>query len=90
MPLNQTRSSTNHSPPLISHNENIGSEVPLCCCDSFPPGEAKGQSHKMVPFNEPLNSVMFGAYANRGISYRIILLLLRYRSSSEKTQPQYF
>ena len=29
------------SPPLISHNENIGSEVPLFCCDSFPPGEAK-------------------------------------------------
>ena len=30
------------SPPLISHNENNGSEVPLFCCDSFPPGEAKG------------------------------------------------
>ena len=29
------------SPPLISHNENIGSEAPLFCCDSFPPGEAK-------------------------------------------------
>ena len=42
MPLNLSCSSTNHSPPLISHNENIGSEVPLFCCDSFPPGEAKG------------------------------------------------
>ena len=27
--------------PFISHNENIGSEVPLFCCDSFPSGEAK-------------------------------------------------
>ena len=30
-------------PPLISHNENIGSEAPLFCCDSFPPGEAEGK-----------------------------------------------
>ncbi len=42
MPLTQLHSLTNLSPPLISHNENIGSEVPLFCCDSFPPGEAKG------------------------------------------------
>ena len=33
---------TNLSPPLISRNENNGSEAPLFCCDSFPPGEAKG------------------------------------------------
>ena len=41
MPLIQLHSFTNLSPPLISHNKNIGSEVPLFCCDSFPPGEAK-------------------------------------------------
>ena len=40
-PLIQLHLSTNRSPPLISHNKNIGSEVPLFCCDSFPPGEAK-------------------------------------------------
>ena len=37
------------SPPLISHNENIGSEVPLFCCDSFPPGEAKGEQPGAAP-----------------------------------------
>jgi len=36
------------SPPLISHNENIGSEVPLFCCDSFPPGEAKGKKPQAI------------------------------------------
>ncbi len=41
-PLIQLHFLTNRSPPLISHNKNIGSEVPLFCCDSFPPGEAKG------------------------------------------------
>ena len=41
MPLIRLHSFTNLSPPLISHNKNIGSEVPLFCCDSFPPGEAK-------------------------------------------------
>ena len=40
MPLIRLHSFTNLSPPLISH-KNIGSEVPLFCCDSFPPGEAK-------------------------------------------------
>ena len=41
MPLIRLHSFTNLSPPLISHNKNSGSEVPLFCCDSFPPGEAK-------------------------------------------------
>ena len=41
MSLIQLHLFTNLSPPLISHNKNIGSEVPLFCCDSFPPGEAK-------------------------------------------------
>ena len=41
MPLIQLRSFTNLPPPLISHNKNNGSEAPLFCCDSFPPGEAK-------------------------------------------------
>ena len=41
LPLIQLHSLTSPSPPLISHNENIGSEVPLFCCDSFPPREAK-------------------------------------------------
>ena len=41
LPLIQLHSLTSPSPPLISHNENIGSEVPLFCCDSFPSGEAK-------------------------------------------------
>ncbi len=36
------------SPPLISHNENIGSEVPLFCCDSFHPGEAKGKKPQAI------------------------------------------
>ena len=41
MPLIQLRSFTNLPPPLISHNKNNGSEAPLFCCDSFPPGEAE-------------------------------------------------
>ena len=61
MPLTQLHSLTNLSPPLISHNENIGSEVPLFCCDSFPPGEAKGQLRELVPFNVLLCCVNFGA-----------------------------
>ena len=39
----------NHSKiEKLSHNENIGSEVPLFCCDSFPPGEAKGKKPQAI------------------------------------------
>ena len=48
LPLIQLHSLTSPSPPLISHNENIGSEVPLFCCDSFPPGEAKGKKPQAI------------------------------------------
>ena len=60
MSLIQLHLFTNLSPPLISHNKNIGSEVPLFCCDSFPPGEAKSGSQKLVPSIGRLNFVSFG------------------------------
>ena len=56
LPLIQLHSLTSPSPPLISRNENIGSEVPLFCCDSFPPGEAKRRLREPIPFNVPIHS----------------------------------
>ena len=37
--------------------QNIGSEMPIFHRDSFPPGEAKGQLQKPVPFNILFSSI---------------------------------
>ena len=37
--------------------QTIGSEVPIIWHDSFPPGEAKGQLRKLVPFNQLLAKI---------------------------------
>ena len=52
MPLIQLHLSTNLSPPLISQPCRFRSAVKS---DSFPPGEAKGGSRKILPFTKRLN-----------------------------------
>ena len=48
--------------PFAAPHQSAGSEVPS---DSFPPGEAKGQLRKLVPFIERLNPVRLRADAIR-------------------------
>ena len=52
MLLIQLHSSTNVSPPLISHANWFRSANSR---DSFPPGEAKSGNRKLVPFNGQLS-----------------------------------
>ena len=67
-PLIQLHFLTNRSPPLISHNKNIGSEVPLFCCDSFPPGEAK--------WCKPLACTLYYSSTFKSSAHAIIILPL--------------
>ena len=59
----QTGTSATHptafiNQPFAAPHQSAGSEVPS---DSFPPGEAKGQLRKLVPFIERLNPVKLRA-----------------------------
>ena len=52
--------------PFAAPHQSAGSEVPS---DSFPPGEAKEQLRKLVPFIERLNPVRLRADAIRPYSH---------------------